>query len=133
MPPTACENMHLIEGIIVQALAFARDSVAAIGSRHEEKRLQYEKKVDVRIAPAESGTRMTITWNSGQLPPADEMTDFSKHPGLFTASSIIAGMEAAGTYRLGAHRRFPMIRFHRGVERGPDCTDFSQFALRGRR
>lgn len=92
LPAAACENMHLIEGIIVQALAFARDSVAAIGSRYEKERLRYEKRVDVRIAPAESGTRMTITWDTGQLPPTDEMTDFAKHPGLFTASSIIAGL-----------------------------------------
>jgi nitrogen-specific signal transduction histidine kinase len=92
LPPGTCENMHLIEGVIVQALAFARDSVSAISSWHEEKGMLYKKKVDVRIAPVDSRSRMAITWDLGELPPTYEMTGFANRAGLFTASSVIAGL-----------------------------------------
>lgn len=92
LPPGTCENMHLIEGVIVQALAFARDSVSAIGSWHEEKGMPYKKRVDVNFVREDGGSRMTITWDFGQLQPPHNMMDFAKHAGLFCASAVIAGL-----------------------------------------
>jgi C4-dicarboxylate-specific signal transduction histidine kinase len=92
LPPGTCENMHLIEGVIVQALAFARDSVSAISSWHEEKGMPYKKRVDVDFVREDGGSRMTITWDFGQLQPPHDMMDFAKHAGLFTASAVIAGL-----------------------------------------
>jgi phosphoglycerate-specific signal transduction histidine kinase len=92
LPTTTCENMHLIEGVIVQALAFARDYVNTMAAWHEEKSMPFKKKVDLRFVPTNGGTRMTITWDCGESQPGRETADCSKHIGLLTASSVIVAL-----------------------------------------
>jgi phosphoglycerate-specific signal transduction histidine kinase len=92
LPCSTRESMHLIEGVIVQALAFARDCALTIGNWHERKGMPYKKAVDVHLVANNSATRMTITWDRGQFQPSDETMDCSKHIGLSIASSVMTGL-----------------------------------------
>lgn len=92
LPPTKCENVSLLKGIIVQALAFARDSVSAIEAHQERHGKSYTKRVQVNFAPEDRDSCMRIEWDAGESQPSHELTDSTKHTGLLAANAVISNL-----------------------------------------
>ncbi|HMK35157.1 MAG TPA: histidine kinase dimerization/phospho-acceptor domain-containing protein [Desulfomonilaceae bacterium] len=90
--PTRCENVHLIEGVIVQALAVARNCVTTLGAWHEDKAIPYNRSVSVDLLRENDASRMRITWDIGQFPTPHDLADFTKHAGFVTATSVVASL-----------------------------------------
>jgi signal transduction histidine kinase len=90
--PTKCENLSLLDGIIIQSLAFARDSVSAIASLHEREGKSYTKRVRVRLTSGDCSSSIRIEWDAGELRLSHEITDIAKHIGLHSARSVISDL-----------------------------------------
>ncbi len=99
--PPIRNNPNVIEGIMVQGLAFARDAIAALGVWHDQRGIPYKKSLTVRFSEAAGFCSADILWDSGALPPDVSIMDAQHHTGLATAGAVLASMggrlEAAGS------------------------------------
>jgi hypothetical protein len=96
-----------VEEILIQALAYARDSVGAIGDRHEKKGLEYSKKLDLILSEGAGSALFNASWNAGEFQDNYEL-NFEKFPGLASAGSLLT--ESGGKLTLeqaGLTIRFP--------------------------
>lgn len=87
--PALSRNLVIIEGAIVQALAFARDAVTVIGQWHESHGMSYEKTLLVRIEGQHNVQTITLRWNQGEYPKAAHLPDPGRHGGLQIASQLL--------------------------------------------
>jgi len=85
-------DWQIIEGLIVQGVAFARDTVSVVAKWHEKSGLTYGKRLDVVLTESEGFQSMRVTWSLGQYPEDMKPLDPSLHTGLLVAGSIIAEM-----------------------------------------
>ena len=95
--PSIRNNPNLVEGVMVQGLAFARDAVAALGVWHDQRSIPYKKFLTVRFTELDGVCSADILWDSGGLP-----ADMSCHG-------------CAKPYRTGHGQSGP--RFHGGKTR----------------
>ncbi|MBI5571572.1 MAG: hypothetical protein HY914_16640 [Desulfomonile tiedjei] len=85
-------DWQVIEGLIVQGVAFARDTVSVVARWHEKSGLAYVKRLDVALAEVEGFQSMQVTWDLGQFPDDLKSLEPSLHTGLLVAESIVVGM-----------------------------------------
>jgi nitrogen fixation/metabolism regulation signal transduction histidine kinase len=91
LPPIG-HNPNLVEGIIVQGLAFARDAVAAIGVWHDQRGIPYKKFLTVRCSELGGACAADIMWPSGAFPSDMSVMDVQNHIGLATAGKILSSI-----------------------------------------
>jgi len=99
--PTIRNNPNLLEGVMVQGLAFGRDAVAALGVWHDQRNIPYKKFLNVRFTEQNGVCAADILWDSGGLPADMTVMDAQNHPGLTMAGTVLASMggrlEATGS------------------------------------
>ncbi|MDQ7783726.1 MAG: hypothetical protein RDU20_12655 [Desulfomonilaceae bacterium] len=88
LPPLSMDP-HLAELVLVQGLAFARSSVEAVGERHEEKGMSFDRQVEVRLWSEQGRSVASITWNAGEFPNRIVLMDPSTHAGLLSAGAVL--------------------------------------------
>jgi len=89
LPLVALEN-SVAERILVQAMAFARDSMDALASWHEEGDIHFKKALDVKFLPESDGSAIIISWGSGELAGGESPLESGDYPGLVAAGNILA-------------------------------------------
>jgi len=87
--PAVKEDLHLIESILVQGLAFARDSVDAIAQRHAREDAPYHKGMTVKLNADTGSSGMEIEWGLGILPATTVLIDPKINVGLVTADLVL--------------------------------------------
>ena len=90
--PSIRNNPTLVEGIMVQGLAFARDAVAALGVWHDQRSIPYKKILTIRFTELNGICGADILWDSGALPADMSIMDAKNHTGLSTAGTVLASM-----------------------------------------
>jgi hypothetical protein len=90
--PSIRSNPNLVEGIMVQGLAFARDAIAALGVWHDQRGIPYKKFLTVSFTELDGICAADILWDSGALPADVSVMDAQNHTGLSTASKVLASM-----------------------------------------
>ena len=96
----ACEDLppvkahpRVVESILVQGLAFARDSAVAIAAWHEKCRMDYKKSVMVELIRSEGVPAVRIGWDTGQLPADSELVHGGPGVGLSLSASILRSLQ----------------------------------------
>jgi two-component system, NtrC family, sensor kinase len=89
----------IVERILVQALAFSRDAVSAIGNWHVSEGVSYDKKLRIHVMEMNGHQLMHISWTLGQLPESIKPVDASVHIGLATATAVLSAMGGSLTTR----------------------------------
>lgn len=99
--PVISNNPNIVEGIMVQGLAFARDAIAALGVWHDQRGIPYRKSLIVRFSDLAGVCAADILWDSGALPPDVSVMDAQQHAGLITAGTVLTSLggrlEATGS------------------------------------
>ncbi len=80
------------EMALVQGLAFARDSVEAVGDRHQEMATTFKKTLNIRLSAADEGSVIGITWNLGQILDRTPALDPGRHIGLMAATAVLSAL-----------------------------------------
>jgi hypothetical protein len=83
------EDPATAEAVIVQGLAFSRDSISGLGSWHANQGIGYEKQVNIRFSEGDAGPVMEMTWNRGQLPEGTHLTDPPERTALAVAAGVL--------------------------------------------
>jgi nitrogen fixation/metabolism regulation signal transduction histidine kinase len=81
---------RIVEGIVVQGLAFGRDTVQAISDWHKGQNSLYFPRVNVTLNDENGLITLFLAWETGQLPRGTYLIDPQTHPGLLVTSSILA-------------------------------------------
>jgi phosphoglycerate-specific signal transduction histidine kinase len=84
------EDADTAERVLVQALAFARDFVSAIGSWHADQGIAYQKKLKIHFSQSDMGQVMSIAWNRGELSEGSELANTPMNIGLTVAAAVLA-------------------------------------------
>ena len=94
--PLIPKHLAMIEGAIVQGLAFARDTISAIGQWHGDAGIDYERALRIDLTVTDGVSGMRLRWNRGQL-PVEEAAHASpdRHAGVRAAGSILRSMGGA--------------------------------------
>jgi hypothetical protein len=81
---------RITEGIVIQSLAFARDTVQAIGAWHRDRDFSYTQMVTATPMnkPGEGG--LHLAWSTGSVPDGTFLIDPRKHSGLRIAASVLS-------------------------------------------
>jgi len=87
--PVLLEQSHDCGLVLVQALAFARDTVQAVGEWYEQRGIGYKKSVAVVLMPAREGSAVKISWSCGELFGDTFLLDPSQRPGLAAGRSLL--------------------------------------------
>lgn len=91
LPQTGGEP-NILEGVLVQGLAFVRDTVEALGKWHDEKGIDFKRMAHVRLVPVNGNSAMHAAWNSGEFPEKTQPVDTASHAGLCTARSVLSSI-----------------------------------------
>lgn len=86
-PPPA--DPFVAEGAIVQTLAFARDTVQALGEWHEKRRLPFTKALTATRKTVKGKPAIRLEWQTGEYPPDEHPLDLGSQPGLAVARSVV--------------------------------------------
>jgi nitrogen fixation/metabolism regulation signal transduction histidine kinase len=94
MHATVAFDPRTVECTLVQCLAFARDSVEAIGEWHDREGIAFNRAVAVNCVAAPSASMIRVEWNIGQLgeDQVRSLTEPSRHAGLNAASSVMISL-----------------------------------------
>jgi signal transduction histidine kinase len=105
--PPAKEEPLLLEGILIQCLAYARDAVAALDAWHKAREREYKKSVTVSIAGPHS-LAAALSWTPGEASSDAALPEAKARPGLVAASSILKSVGGSiQTGRAGIIIEFP--------------------------
>ena len=77
-------------GIMVQALAFARDTVQAIGNWHDKNDIAYKRALNITLSDEQGRCVFHLGWDKGQLPNLTDVIDPTAYAGLKAADSILS-------------------------------------------
>jgi C4-dicarboxylate-specific signal transduction histidine kinase len=91
LPPIRGE-LNVVEGVLVQGLAFARDAVEALVRWHDENGIAYKGIVQVKLVDVDGNAALHASWSAGELPAKTHPTDPASHVGLSTANSVLSVM-----------------------------------------
>jgi phosphoglycerate-specific signal transduction histidine kinase len=92
-------DLSTVERVLVQALAFSRDTVVAIGNWHASEGISYDKKLRIHVMEMNGHQIMHITWPLTQLPQTIAPADASAHVGLRTAATVLSAQGGSLTTR----------------------------------
>ncbi|GEM_PF-4238292 len=81
---------HIVEAVIIQSLAFARDTVQAIGAWHRGQDFSYLQSVTATLVNEGGEAGLRLGWNAGQLSNGAFLIDPRTHPGLLVTSSVLS-------------------------------------------
>lgn len=87
--PRIRNDLHVTENIVVQILAYARDSVEAIVQWHEAQGAPYEKVVTINLTEDREASAIHVSWGFGKLPTDAVMIDPKSRVGLVTADLVL--------------------------------------------
>lgn len=93
--PTINGDSHAVELILIQGLAFARDSVEAIGQWHEQNGLPFSKTVTVELIALDGRPTARIAWRQGKVPEDSQMLAGENAVGIALAASILESMDGS--------------------------------------
>ncbi|MEW6349155.1 MAG: hypothetical protein AB1646_08840 [Thermodesulfobacteriota bacterium] len=79
----------ILLGVVVHAMAVARDSVQLLEARHSAKGLSYSKTIKVSLSSLGDRSSARISWNRGDI-PAEELPELAVHARLLAAGQVIA-------------------------------------------
>lgn len=82
-------DVSLVEGAIVQALAYARDSLQAMGEWHEKRGLVFKKVLNAKLMAVAGRAAFHLDWLTGELPPDELPFDPDSLPGLIFARQAV--------------------------------------------
>jgi C4-dicarboxylate-specific signal transduction histidine kinase len=88
--PQIPQSRHLVERIIVQAMAYARDTLQSMQTWHEEKAAPYKKTLEINWANVEGHCVMQFLWDSGNVPAGAFLIDPMSRTGLMLAQTLLA-------------------------------------------
>ncbi len=91
LPPIQGE-LSVVEGVLVQGLAFARDTVEALGKWHDENGIAYKGIVRVRLVDVDGSAAMHASWSAGDFPDKTHPVSAASHVGLSTAGSVLSSI-----------------------------------------
>jgi len=93
-PLPACTGADLptFEGIMLQGLAFARDTVQALGAWHKDRELPYEKRVKVKALDEAGCCVVSLSWDRCGFPEGLFAVEPRSRVGLVLAESVISTM-----------------------------------------
>lgn len=91
LPPVKADT-HLVQLILVQALAFARDSVEAIAEWHEHGHANYKKSVSAELVSRSGRSAARIAWQTGQMPEDSEILHARSRVGLDLSESLLGSI-----------------------------------------
>lgn len=94
-------NLATVENIVVQSLAFSRDTVGMIGNWHEKQGLAYERCLRIDVTEATDRQSMRVEWDLGLLPRGTQLLAPSSHAGLAISGSVLRDMAGSLTARDG--------------------------------
>jgi C4-dicarboxylate-specific signal transduction histidine kinase len=77
-------------GIMVQALAFARDTVQAIGNWHDKNDIAYKRSLKVTLSDEQGRCVFHLDWDRGQISNLTDVIDPTAYAGLKAADSILS-------------------------------------------
>ena len=92
LPDGAGADLTTLEEIMVQNLAFARDTVQALGAWHEKRQVPYEKRVRVKALDEAGGCMVSLSWDQCGFPEGVFAVEPRSRIGLVLAESIISKM-----------------------------------------
>ncbi len=96
---SAGEKPQLIEGIIIQGLAHARDTVTALDAWHKKNETSYKRSLAVTVS-GKSSLTICMSWDPGQGVSIEGLPNAGTRPGLIAANAILksagGGIEADG-------------------------------------
>jgi C4-dicarboxylate-specific signal transduction histidine kinase len=90
--PLIRDNLHVIESVLVQTLAYARDSVQTVARWHETQGTPYEKALTVKLFENHGASAVEIEWSLGKHPDVAAMIDPQGRVGLATAHQVLQSM-----------------------------------------
>ncbi|MBI4966087.1 MAG: HAMP domain-containing histidine kinase [Desulfomonile tiedjei] len=88
LPPVK-KDLHLVESVVVQCLAYARDSVGTIARWHESQAAPYRKEITAKLVESHRGSVLEIEWSLGTLPGNTVPLDPKSRVGLVTAALVL--------------------------------------------
>ncbi len=86
-------GFHTAEGIIVIAMAFARDTVQALGAWKEEHAIPYRKAVDVKLQAVGTPVQALFRWTKADRSDGTLTTDPQDNAGIMVACSILSACD----------------------------------------
>ncbi|MFC1835257.1 histidine kinase dimerization/phospho-acceptor domain-containing protein [Thermodesulfobacteriota bacterium] len=90
-PPVISSEVAVVaEGILIHALALARDTAEALETWHRDNGLEYLMSLTAQVLEQDGLPVVKITWNPGETPENALLVDPGKRPGLEAARSVLA-------------------------------------------
>lgn len=80
----------VVRGIMVQALAFARDMVQAIGGWHEKSGIAYKRIINASLSYEQGRCVFLLGWDRGEIPDRTVLEEPAERVGLMAAESILS-------------------------------------------
>lgn len=93
--PTINGDSHFVVLILIQGLAFARDSLEAIGQWHEQSGLPFSKTVTVDLIALDGRPTARIAWSTGRAPEDSQGLAGENAVGIALAASILESMDGS--------------------------------------
>lgn len=90
--PKISGEINVVEGLLVQGLAYARDAVEALGKWHDENGIAYKGIVQVKLVDVDGNAGIHASWSAGEFPQETHPIDPASHVGLSTAGSVLSAM-----------------------------------------
>ena len=89
LPAISETDLHLWEGIFVQCLVYARDTVLAAEEWHQERTIPFNKSLKLHLMNDNGNSAFKIEWSSGGLPHSTILIDRNDYPGLVSAGLLL--------------------------------------------
>lgn len=90
--PAIRGELNIVEGLLVQGLAYARDAVEALGKWHDEQGLPYKRMVRIKLVSVDGNSAMHAAWDSGEFPEKTQPPNTASYVGLSTAASVLSSL-----------------------------------------
>jgi len=87
--PVLRTDSRSVEAVLVHCLAFARDSLDAIGQWHDGRDIAFRKLASVRLFTNSGMSVLSVEWAVGNLPDSEISIDQESRIGLVTARSFL--------------------------------------------
>jgi signal transduction histidine kinase len=94
-PASVSIDFHTAQGILAVALAFARDTVQAVGARTDEHAASFRKTVSVELQAAQAGVSAVFKWSNADLSRDAVTQDLLNNTGITIAGSIVSAKGGA--------------------------------------
>jgi nitrogen-specific signal transduction histidine kinase len=93
--PATSIGFYTAEGIVVIAMAFARDTVQALGTGKQEHSASYRKAVDVKLQTVGTRVQALFRWAKAGPPDGALTIDPQNNAGIMIAGSILSACDGS--------------------------------------